>query len=485
MPIAALMAAPRRLLTAVLAGVLLPVGGTAAASALPPPVLAVLEGHGLDPDELSIHVQELGSGREVLAHNADTPRNPASVLKLLTTFAALDELGPAHIWQTEVYLDGRLEDGVLDGDLVLRGGGDPYLVQERFWLLLRELRRRGLHRIEGDLILDTGYFQPAPEDPGAFDNQPLRAYNVTPHALLVNFNVVRFWFEPAADGVLVDMEPPLANLRVHSRVQAAAGRCRGYQRGIAVRARRAEREVTFSGEFPAACGRYSLARSVMGHEDFVFGLFTALWRETGGEFGGGLVVAETPQEAEHFFTMTSLPLGEVIRSINKYSNNVMTRQLLYTLGAERYGPPGTEEKGRLAVAAWLGKRGFRFPELVLENGAGRSRKARITARHMGELLTAAWASPWMPEFAASMAISGVDGTYGRRRGETFAGRARLKTGSLDHVSTLAGYLHAGDGARYTVVVLQNAGEVHRGPGDELQDALLQWLNQFSLSGKAP
>src|SRR6056297_2733559 len=475
----------RHSLAALLAGGLLCVGPPPAADELPPPVQRVLDGHGLDAGDLSIHVHELGSGREVLAHHADTPRNPASVLKLLTTFAALDVLGPAHTWRTEVYLDGRLEDGVLAGNLVLRGGGDPYLVQERFWLLLRELRRRGLQRIEGDLVIDSGYFRPAPEDRSAFDNQPLRAYNVTPHALLVNFNVVRFWFEPVAAGVLVEMEPPLANLRMDNRLQPAPGRCRGYQRGIAVRARRAERSVTFSGDFPAACGRYSLARSVLGHEDFVFGLFTALWREMGGEFGGGLAVAETPAGAEPFFTMTSLPLGEVIRSINKYSNNFKTRQLLFTLGAERYGPPGTEEKGRRAVAAWLDERGFRFPELVLENGAGRSREARITARHMGELLTAAWASPWMPEFAASMAISGMDGTYGRRRGGSIAGRARLKTGSLDDVSTLAGYLQAGDGVRYAVAVLHNAGEVHRGPGDELQDALLEWLNQFSLSREAP
>ena len=473
------------LLAGLLAGGPLSAGPTPAADGLPPPVQRVLEGHGLDAGDVSIHVHELGSGREVLAHRADTPRNPASVLKLLTTFAALDVLGPAHTWRTEVYLDGRLEDGVLAGNLVLRGGGDPYLVQERFWLLLRELRRRGLERIEGDLVVDTGYFRPGPEDRGAFDNQPLRAYNVTPHALLVNFNVVRFWFEPAADGVLVDMEPPLANLRVDNRLQPAPGRCRGYQRGIAVRARRTERAVTFSGEFPAACGRYSLARSVLSHEDFVFGLFTSLWREMGGEFDGALVVGETPADAERLVAMDSLPLGEVIRSVNKYSNNVMTRQLLYTLGAERYGVPGTEEKGRRAIADWLAERGFQFPELVLENGAGRSREARITARHMGELLGAAWASAWMPEFAASMAISGMDGTYGRRRGDAIAGRARLKTGSLDHVSTLAGYLQADDGARHAVVILHNAGDVHRGPGDELQDALLEWLNQFSLSAGAP
>ncbi len=480
------LAALRHLLFAgLLAGGPLLAGPTPAADGLPAPVQRVLDGHGLDAGDVSIHVHDLGSGREVLVHHADKPRNPASVLKLLTTFAALDVLGPAHTWRTEVYLDGRLEDGVLAGNLVLRGGGDPYLVQERFWLLLRELRRRGLERIEGDLVVDTAYFRPAPEDRGAFDNQPLRAYNVTPHALLVNFNVVRFWFEPAAEGVLVDMEPPLANLMVDNRLQPAPGHCRGYQRGIAVQARRAERAVTFSGEFPAACGRYSLARSVLSHEDFVFGLFTALWREMGGGFDGALVVGETPADAERFVAMDSLPLGEVIRSVNKYSNNVMTRQLLYTLGAERYGAPGTEEKGRRAIADWLAEGGFRFPELVLENGAGRSREARITARHMGELLGAAWASPWMPEFAASMAISGMDGTYGRRRGAAIAGRARLKTGSLDHVSTLAGYMQADDGARYAVVVLHNAGEVHRGPGDELQDALLEWLNQFSLSTGAP
>jgi D-alanyl-D-alanine carboxypeptidase/D-alanyl-D-alanine-endopeptidase (penicillin-binding protein 4) len=480
MPVAVL----RHLLAALLVGALAP-AAAAAAESLPPPVQRVLDGHTLDAGALSIHVRELAGGREVLAHNPDTPRNPASVLKLLTTYAALDQLGPAHTWRTEVYLGGPLSDGVLAGDLILRGGGDPYLVQERFWLLLRELRRRGIERIEGDLVLDTSHFRPEPEDRGAFDNQPLRAYNVTPHALLVNFNVVRFWFEPADEGVLVDMEPPLANLRVDNRLQPAPGRCRGYQRGIAVHARREDRAVTFSGEFPAACGRYSLARSVLGHEDFVFGLFSALWREMGGELGGSLVVTETPEEAERFFTMTSLPLGEVIRSVNKYSNNVMTRQLLFTLGAERYGPPGTEEKGRRAIAEWLEERGLEFPELVLENGAGRSREARITARHMTELLASAWDSPWMPEFASSMAISGMDGTYRRRGGRAIAGRARLKTGSLDHVSTLAGYLQADDGTRYAVAILHNAGDVHRGPGDELQDALLEWLNQFSLSREAP
>jgi len=248
----------RHSLAALLAGGLLCVGPPPAADELPPPVQRVLDGHGLDAGDLSIHVHELGSGREVLAHHADTPRNPASVLKLLTTFAALDVLGPAHTWRTEVYLDGRLEDGVLAGNLVLRGGGDPYLVQERFWLLLRELRRRGLQRIEGDLVIDSGYFRPAPEDRSAFDNQPLRAYNVTPHALLVNFNVVRFWFEPVAAGVLVEMEPPLANLRMDSRRRGAAAAISGASRcGPAGPSRRSRSPA--SSPPPAAAIRWRAA----------------------------------------------------------------------------------------------------------------------------------------------------------------------------------------------------------------------------------
>jgi D-alanyl-D-alanine carboxypeptidase/D-alanyl-D-alanine-endopeptidase (penicillin-binding protein 4) len=359
-------------------------------------------------------------------------------------------------------------------------------VQERFWVLLSELRRRGVREITGDLVVDGSYFQPGPEDRGAFDRQPLRAYNVTPHALLVNFNVVRFWFEAHADGVAVSLEPPLQNISIENGLRPGAGRCRGYQRGIAMKARRAERAVTLSGEFPAACGRYSLGRSVLGHEDYAYGLFTVLWRELGGEFTGELVVAEVPEDAELLVSMDSPPLGEVIRSVNKYSNNVMTRQLLYTLGIERYGPPGTEENGRRAIRAWLSENGLDFPELIVENGAGRSRDARITARHMGDLLAAAWESRWMPEFASSMAISGMDGTYRRRlRGEATVGRARLKTGSLDDVSAVAGYLQARDGARYAVVVLHGAPGVHRGPGDELQDALLDWLQRFSHPTESP
>ena len=157
---------------------------------------SVLDVRHLPDASLSVYVVDLASGDVVLDWNADVARNPASTIKLLTTLVALDVLGPAYQWQTDVYALGDVEDGHLRGDLLIKGGGDPFLVTERVWQLLREVRQAGIHAIDGDLLIDDSYFEIGNEDPAAFDKQPLRAYNVGPNALLVNFKVVRYWFEP-------------------------------------------------------------------------------------------------------------------------------------------------------------------------------------------------------------------------------------------------------------------------------------------------
>ncbi len=152
-------------------------------------------------------------------------RSPASIIKLVTTFAALDLLGPAHSWRTEAYLGGFLEGDRLEGDLILKGGGDPYLTTERFWTLLRGLRANGLRHIEGDLVIDNSYFETGPEDPGAFDGQPWRTYNVTPDALLVNLKAVRFriWRPAAGAPPRVTTDPVIENLSVDNRVGTGKG----------------------------------------------------------------------------------------------------------------------------------------------------------------------------------------------------------------------------------------------------------------------
>lgn len=443
---------------------------------LPVGVLSALQVRQVPHESLSIHIEDVDTGELVLRWLPDEPRNPASTMKLLTTLVALDTLGPAYRWKTDIYALGNIEAGRLDGDLLLKGHGDPFLVTERVWQMLRSIRQVGIDEITGDLLIDDSFFDIGNYDPSAFDRQPLRAYNVAPNALLTNFKVVRYWFEPAGESVNVRLDPSLSNLEVENRLRTRQGYCGGYQRGITVTLNDELDRVTFSGKFPNGCKRYAMDRTVLSHNEFAFGLFDSLWRESGGIFGGSWRNAVVAEDAEPLLTFESPPLAEMIASVNKHSNNVMARQVLYTLSAEQLGPPGTEAGGREVIANWLADNNLDSCELAVANGAGLSRESRITAAEMASLLRFAWQQPYMPEYLASMSLTGLDGTLSRRfRDSELVGTAHLKTGSLDHVTAIAGYLQARSGRRFSVVVLQNFEDIHRGPGEEVQEALLRWL----------
>lgn len=423
-----------------------------------------------------MHVVDVQSGDVVVDWNSAVSRNPASTIKLLTTLVALDELGPAYRWRTEVFARGKLEDGILHGDLVLKGYGDPFLVTERVWELVQDIRHEGIREIRGDLIIDDSWFDVGEYDPAAFDNQPLRAYNVAPSAMLMNFKVVRYWFEPAGDKVAVRLDPPLTNIAVDNRLRTVASSCRGFQRGIAVNMNEAMDEVTFSGRFPSGCRRYAMDRAALSHNEFVYGLFDVMWRDSDGTLDGGWRSGIVAEEEEPMLTFYSLPLHDMISRVNKHSNNVMARQLVYTLAAEKLGAPGTETAGTELMHDWLVANGLESCCTAIANGAGLSRNARIAAKDMSAFLQFAWRQPYMPEYLSSLSLAGLDGTLRRRFDfNGLTGQAHMKTGSLDDVSAIAGYLQARDGRRYVVVSIINHKDIHRGPGDEVHEALLRWL----------
>jgi D-alanyl-D-alanine carboxypeptidase/D-alanyl-D-alanine-endopeptidase (penicillin-binding protein 4) len=451
-----------------------------APSSLPPAIQRILDGHGLKTAGLSVYVQAVDGSPPLLALNAEVSRSPASVIKLVTTFAALDLLGPAYTWRTEAYLDGALEQDRLRGDLILKGGGDPYLTTERFWTLLRGLRANGLRHIEGDLVIDNSYFEVGPEDPGAFDGQPWRTYNVAPDALLVNLKAVRFriWRPEAGAPARVTTDPIIENLVVDNRIATGKGPCQGFQRGVAFNlpAGLDGDRAVLSGRFPSGCRDYSLWRTVMAPAEFTYGVFRPIWNELGGSIAGEVRSGRAPEDEGTFSHLDSIPLGEVVRNINKFSNNVMTRQVFLTIGAEQLGVPGTADKARAAIDQWMQDRGLGDAGLYLDNGSGLSRETRITTGGLARMLVQAWQHPFMPEFVSSMALSGTDGTLRNRfRGTPMAGKMHIKTGRLNDVYSIAGYVQARSGRRYVVVAIHNDADVHRGPGKELQDALLSWV----------
>ena len=453
------------------------------AAELPKPIDFIIKGHRIPSDAYSLYVREIGQQDPALAVNPETPFNPASVIKIIPTLAALELLGPAYRWKTEVYTLGSLSDGVLQGDLLFKGYGDPHLVIEDFRKILEELRRRGIRDTTGDLLIDASWFSIAHEDPGAFDNDPYRTYNVLPNAFLVNFKAVNFHFYPAANGrnVRVHPEPELAGLEIDNRLRLRKRRCGGFQRGVAVTVPdgNAADRVIFSGRFPTGCNHYILSRSLLTHETYAYGAFKSTWRQLGGSIAGQVGTAVAPVTGKPFLVHHSKPLSDIIRLINKFSNNVMTRQLLLTLGAELADPPGTVGNGIRVIDDYLTGLGLDTQTLNIDNGSGLSREVRASAKLLADILEHAWTIPYRPEFISSLAITGVDGTAKYRlRHKAASGYAHVKTGTIDEVSAVAGYVHARSGGEYIVVGMMNRKLAHKGHGKELMNALVAWVHNL-------
>lgn len=437
----------------------------------PGPVAAALAQAGVPEGSVGIYVHDLTNDQPVVTVGIDRSLNPASVIKLVTTFAALEILGPAYTWKTEAYVDGTLTGDRLDGNLVLKGYGDPQLTLENFWLFVRDLRSRGVREITGDLVLDRSFFAIDNHDPAQFDNEPTRPYNVGPDALLLNFKSFRLRFVPDEEKrtVAVYSEPALPQVTVVNNLYLAPGFCDIWPEKPV----HAGNTLTFFGTFPSSCGEKSRNFSLLTPNEYMAAVFGQMWLQAGGAWSGRIREAEVPVNARLLSSWESPALAESIRDINKFSNNVMARNVFLTLGAQD-GRPATLEKSDRAVGDWLARRGMTFPEMRIENGAGLSRTTRISARQLGALLVAAWNSPLMPEYIASLPLAAVDGTMRRRLSHSpVAGQAHVKTGYLDGVRAISGYVMDTHGRMLVVVFLIN----HPGAryAQAAQDALLEWV----------
>ena len=485
----------------VMAGLLLSARGLAG-DALPEAIAQQLHKHRIPESAISLVVREMDgnargnatSNATLLRINLDTPRNPASVIKLLTTLAALELLDPGHQWQTAYLADGVIEDGVLRGDLIFKGGGDPFLTVEKMLGDVLALRQRGLETVAGQLVIDNSRFAPAPHDRDAFDGKAQRLYNVGPDAALVNFSVTHFVIEPHGDEIRVRAEPPLAGLNIVNGIKARSGKCTNPNAGWSYRLKNAGEPVgktltaSFRGTYRTRCGSHSISHSLVPNSDYTYRLFVALWRAMGGQLDGGYRVSSAPaststdtaagipESAQLLLMRPSEPLADIITGINKFSNNVMSRQLLLTLGAELHGEPGTVAGGIGVIKNWLAANGIAMPALVMENGSGLSRKSRLSAGGLSAFLKRGWDSTYRPEFVSSLPLAAIDGTLRKRLNSSpLRGRARIKTGLIDGVRSMAGYVHARNNRHYSVVLMIDSGKVNFWNGNALQDAVLRWV----------
>lgn len=451
----------------------------AAADSLPPNVVVALKRAQIPLHNLAVFAQRQDQALPTISHHAAKPMAPASVMKLVTTYAALDMLTPAYVWRSEILSDGKLENGTLKGNLYLKGSGDPKITLERFWLWLRDLRANGINSIAGDVVIDQSLFDVTAEN--IIDADPLRAYNTEPRALIVNFNSVRLRLSNSGgDSVEVDMLPTLPALKLLNRLKARPGNCEAWRANLASKLITAADGVTLelNGKFPRNCGGREMYLNALPTEIYIGELFKSLWRELGGKFDGSVRTGATPKTARVLAGLESEPLATIIRDINKFSNNLMTRQLLLTLGT-RKGMPATPQHGAEVITQWLKDRNLPMPELVVENGSGLSRHERISAASLGRLLGDAYRHPLSAEFVSSLPIAGIDGTMRTRLLNTPAANyAHIKTGALENVRSIAGYVIDRSQTVWVVVAIVNDAAAEN--AIPVFDALLLALRETAL-----
>ena len=448
------------------------------AQALPPEVTAALARAKVPLDAVTLLVVDAeGKQAARLSHRASTSVSPASVMKLVTTYAALDILGPAYTWRTPVFVEGAVRDGTLFGNLYIKGQGDPKLVAERLWLLLRRVQGLGINTIAGDIVLDGSAFEPLETDPASFDGEPLRPYNAAPQALLLNFKSVVMTFVPdrTANLASVQFEPPMAGVQMQTRVPLTAkgngnnGECGDYRAALKADFSDVTR-IRFTGTYPGACGEKVWPVAYADPKNYSTRAVAGLWQEMGGKLSGTVREGRVPvlnPALPAAFEISSPPLAEVIRDINKYSNNVMAQQVFLTLSL----PAASRAASQDVVRRWWKKRMGSDDAPTLENGSGLSRLERISAQALARLLQHAYKSPLMPELMSSLPIAGIDGTLKRSRAKA-QGSAHLKTGSLRDVVAVAGYVHATSGKRYVLVAMAN--HPNAGAVKPAFEALLDW-----------
>jgi D-alanyl-D-alanine carboxypeptidase/D-alanyl-D-alanine-endopeptidase (penicillin-binding protein 4) len=468
-------AARRRILADVLRATVLAIASLTpqahAVDDLPPAVTAELDRAMVPRDAVVAMVQEVGGvAAPLLAWQVAKPVAPASLMKVVTTYAALELLGPAYRWNTPVWLQGTVRNGVLHGDLVIKGTGDPTLVMERVWLMLRRVQQLGVREIRGDIVLDRSVFTLPEQDPAEFDGQPLRPYNVQPDALLLDFKSVALTFTPdvARRVAVVSADPPLHGVRVDATVPLDSAACQDWYGTLRADFTDPD-QLRFTGAYPVACGARTWTIAYADPGSFDERSLMGLWREMGGRISGS-VRAGTAPSTTPTFESTSRSLAEVVRDIDKFSNNVMARQLFLTLGVHGRGS-GSLQASRQALQQWATERfGSAADAMVLDNGSGLSRDARVNALLLARLLQRAWQGFWMSELMSALPIAGIDGTLANS--SIAPGRAHLKTGTLRDASGLAGYVLANSGRRFVVVVIAN--HPNAPAARPAFEALVQW-----------
>jgi len=444
--------------------------------ALPDAIEGIIKQSTIAKKDVSIYIKEVGSdGNVLISHNAQTTRTPASVIKVLTTYAAVLQLGFDYRFPTRFYTTGKLHQGVLSGDLVVKGFGDPTLNNKDLKNIIAKIRSKGIKKVTGNIIIDRSYFRVGTKDSSGFDQYLYSPYNAMPDAMMFNERVSTICVTPNKNDV--SKKSADHSYEITNKLQRVNKPCRGKYSwpGVKIDKSSVMPNVLLKGQISKHCGPRNICKVVTKpYLSFYYALKDEL-KKSGVTVVGNMRLRHVPQNARVLFTHYSRPLEDIISKTNKKSNNLYARHLLLTLGAKVYGEPSTVDKGRRAIENVLKRNGALSPgTLRIDNGSGLSRSAKLSAKILADMYDNAYeryGSRWM----RTLAIAGVDGTIKKRfRGTVVKKRAWMKTGTLKRVKNIGGYVKSKDDKLYTVEILTNT---NRGAwrASQLQNEIIRWV----------
>jgi D-alanyl-D-alanine carboxypeptidase/D-alanyl-D-alanine-endopeptidase (penicillin-binding protein 4) len=436
----------------------------------------------LKKTKLGVSVFSLSRAENLYELNANEALAPASAIKILTAYVALKKLGNEFTFKTEAYSDGKISNGVLKGDLYLKGGGDPALVTERMYLLVEALLRWDFKKVEGNIFVDDSIFSTEGDGDRIIDNALDRPYNAPVNGLSFNYNTTTVYFRPGlkiGDPVRVLPEPSTGLLEVVNHTKTVEGNANNVR---ASRQSSKDKELlVVEGSLGVKAGEQRSYFNISQGALYAGHALKLMLSQQGVQVTGTVKKAAVPTSAKRLVEFESLPLRELVLLMNKFSNNFMADSMVKMLGLQSRGSPGSLKKGLEVIREEATLLGINRGGFNMNSGSGLSRESRISAGQFILVLNDCYKNfAVFPELMSSLPIAAVDGTLRKRMKDSAASRRlRGKTGTIFGVSSLVGVVQSKGGELLAYAVMMNDNSAEPGSQKMWQNYLGQALSDFN------
>ncbi len=437
----------------------------------------------LDKSQTSVSIVALPTGQVVYARHTDKPLLPASVMKIITTSAALHYLSPEYRFKTEFLYRGERKENILQGDLIIRGGGDPRLTTEQLWHIATKIKDSGINEITGNLVVDTHFFDDYDRAPAWGAKRSQRAYDAKLGALSLNFNTIAVHIRPGArlgSSLNVWLDPPAPYIQLHNTGKTSK---RGGKNSVSVSRREkagGKLEIRVRGQRRINAQERVVLLNINNPTRYASETFRMLLLKAGVKINGETLFSNSSISAKKLYKLFSDTLSLTLKDLNTYSNNMTAEQIVKTIAAVRSGTPGSHAEGLRLIRDFLDESGVNLQGVKLVDGSGLSRKNRMTTRAMTDLLTRMFSRFDIgPDFLSSLRVMGAYGVHSRRFAKSAArGKVRAKTGTLSGLSTLAGYVESKSGTVFGYALFLNNNRCGGRGADKVEDSIVLAIYEY-------